>query len=238
VHVSSAFYRQWWFYFACLLAFAAIVYSVFRYRMQRILEMERLRTTISGDLHDEVGASLTSISIFSEMAKKSVAPLSKEAQYLERIGERSRESIEKMSDIIWSINPNNDSLQQMLIRMKNYTSEVSEAKDITVYWKEEGNLISAGLSIEQRKNFYLFFKEVVNNTIKHAAAKNIWIELLVFQNIILLNLKDDGKGFNTDAVSQGQGLKSMYRRAGILQGKIKISSEQDKGTTVQLEFVY
>ena len=82
------------------------------------------------------------------------------------------------------------------------------------------------------------FKEVINNTIKHATAKNIWIELLVFQNIILLNLKDDGKGFNTDAVSQGQGLKSMYRRAGILQGKIKISSEQDKGTAVQLEFVY
>jgi signal transduction histidine kinase len=183
VHVSDPFYTKWWFYFICLFALAAIVYIVFRYRLQRALEMERLRSTISGDLHDEVGASLTSISIFSEMAKKSVAPLSNEAQYLERIGERSRESIEKMSDIIWSINPNNDSLQQMLIRMKNYASEVSEAKNITVLWKEEGNLAYAGLSVEQRKDFYLFFKELMNNAIKHAVAKNIWIELIAFRNI-------------------------------------------------------
>ena len=87
------------------------------------------------------------------------------------MGDYSRDSLEKMSDIIWSINPDNDNLQQTLVRMKNYATKVAEAKDVAMNWKEEGNLAKAQLSMEQRKHFYLLFKEVMNNAIKHAAAK-------------------------------------------------------------------
>lgn len=238
VHVSTRIYKRWWFPLVSLMVIAGILHFIFRYRLQQALKMERLRTTISGDLHDEVGASLTSISIFSEMAKKLVLPHSKEEQYLTRIGERSRESIEKMSDIIWSINPNNDSLQQMLIRMKNYASEVSEAKEIIVHWIETGDLTSPVLSFEQRKNFYLFFKEVMNNAIKHSHAKNIRVELIAGHNSIVLIQADDGKGFDSSASLAGNGLKSMHRRAELLHGTFKITSEPGKGTSVQLSFRY
>jgi ligand-binding sensor domain-containing protein len=238
VNVNTAFYKQWWFYLICIVAASVILYVIFRYRLQQALRMERMRSTISGDLHDEVGASLTSISIFSEMAKKSVPPHSKEAEYLQRIGDRSRDSIEKMSDIIWSINPQNDNLQQMLIRMKNYASEVTEAKDLAMNWNEEGKLSVAGLNMEQRKHFYLVFKEMMNNVIKHAAAKNINIHIIATANQIFLQIKDDGKGFDTGISLPGNGLKSMQRRADLLNGNINISSEKEKGTTVRLEFRY
>jgi signal transduction histidine kinase len=226
-------------FIAGAFVFFAIGFLLWRnYRVNRIIALYNMRSSISADLHDEVGASLTSISIFSEIAKKSASPLSKEAGYLERIGERSRDSIEKMSDIIWSINPENDTLEQMLVRMKNYATEVAEAKDIVVHWTDKGNLADTRLRMEQRKNFYLLFKEVINNAIKHAAAKNICIQILAAEKTISLIIEDDGKGFNTGYPTLGNGLKTIHTRARFLQGKILVSSEKEKGTAVNLQFPF
>lgn len=238
IKVESAFYTRWWFFLVIGLAAVALIYAMIRYRILQLLKLERMRSTISSDLHDEVGASLTSISIFSEMAKKTTLPLSKEEQYLQRIGERSRESIEKMADIIWSINPNNDSLEQMLVRMKNYTTEVAEAKDIAIYWEETGSSSHALLSMEQRKNIYLFYKEAVNNIIKHADAKNIYIQLQSFKNNLTLTIKDDGKGFDINIANEGNGLKNMKRRAGLIKGTIDIASADKNGTSIHLNIPY
>ena len=154
IFVQTAFYKKWWFYALCLLMAAAAVYALFRYRLHQALKVERMRTAISSDLHDEVGASLTSISLFSEMARQSSLPAHKKEEYIQRIGERSRESIEQMSDIIWSINPENDNLQQMLIRLKNYAIEVTETRGINLHWNQSGKFSLLKLSMEQRKNFY------------------------------------------------------------------------------------
>ena len=237
VNVSSPFYSQWWFYLICIIMIALIGYIIFQYRLQQSLRIERMRSNISSDLHDEVGATLTAISIISEMAKKLVSPFSKEGDYLRRIGDRSRDSIEKMSDIIWSINPDNDNIEQMLIRMKNFATEMAEAKEIAVNWTGEGDLTVLHLNMEQRKHFYLLFKEIMNNSIKYADAKKIDIRLTVNGNHICLQVKDDGKGFNMANVSRGNGLKNLHHRAGLLKGSISIKSEEEKGTVVKLEFL-
>ena len=236
VHITmqSAFYKRWWFFLIIGLVTAAMVYTFFRYRLNKLLQLERMRTAISNDLHDEVGATLTSISIFSEMAKKTVLPLSKEDEYLQRIGDRSRESIDKMSDIIWSINPNNDSLEQMLVRMKIYTTELTEAKDIMIHWNETGDLPNTKLSMEGRKNIYLLYKEAVNNVIKHSCAKNIYILVQSFRNNLSLVIRDDGKGFDVNSANVGNGLKSIKRRAALLKGTIKIVSDNGCGTSIHL----
>jgi two-component system, NarL family, sensor histidine kinase UhpB len=143
-----------------------------------------------------------------------------------------------MSDIIWSINPDNDSLQQMLVRMKNYATEITEASDIAVHWTESGNLSASKLSMEQRKNFYLLFKEVMNNSIKHANACNISVNLSATSNLITMTIQDDGKGFDRQKIVFGNGIKSMERRAATLQGSIVIESAKTKGTRVQLVFRY
>lgn len=234
--IYPPFYTQWWFYALCISILAILIYVLFRYRVQQLLKLEKMRTVISGDLHDEVGASLTSISIFSEMARKSVAPASREEQYLKRIGDRSRESIEKMSDIIWSINPDNDSLQQMLVRMKNYATEISEASEVAIHWTESGNLAASKLSMERRKNIYLLFKEVMNNSIKHAASQNIFVHLSSFSNHIKMKIADDGKGFDKHQVNYGNGIKSIERRAAALKGSVTLQSSPGQGTSVLVEF--
>ena len=200
------------------------------------MKLEKMRTNISSDLHDEVGASLTSISIFSEMARKSARPDSAEAGLLQRIGERSRESIEKMGDIIWSINPENDSLQQMLVRMKNYAIEMTEATAVSMHWLETGNLHLRKLNMQQRKDLYLLFKEVINNVIKHARAKNVWVSLSCIGSTIQMTVKDDGCGFHVPAASAGNGLKNMHRRASNLNASFNIRSGAGEGTSVELKF--
>ncbi len=236
VYVATAFYKQWWFYGLAFLLTLAFFYALFRYRLRQALKVERMRTAISGDLHDEVGASLTSISLFSEMARQSKLPEHTKEEYLQRIGERSRESIEKMSDIIWSINPENDHLDQLLLRMKNYALEVSEARDIALQWNQSSKILHLKLSMEQRKDLYLFFKEAVNNAVKHAGAKNLRVNFSVNDSLVHMQISDDGKGFDVNAAFTGNGLKNMQRRAGQLNGEIRIISGQPEGTMVELQF--
>ncbi len=214
------------------------MYLLFRYRLQQALRVERMRALISSDLHDEVGASLTSISLFSEMARQPAASLQKREEYLSRIGERSRDSIEKMGDIIWSINPENDTLQQMLVRMKNYATEIAEAKDIVLHWTESGNLAAAKLSMEQRKNVYLLFKEAVNNAVKHSGAKNIYLQFGADAHKINIAIKDDGRGFDLTSKSEGNGLKNMQRRASLLHATTNINTAPGKGCTVNLQVTF
>lgn len=236
LHVQTAFYKQWWFYILCILFVTAIVYALFRYRLQQILNVERMRTAISSDLHDEVGASLTSISLFSEMARQSKLPEQKKEEYLQRIGERSRDSIEKMGDIIWSINPENDNLKEMLVRMKNYAVEVTEARDINLEWQEQGNFNQSKLTMQQRKNFYLVFKEAINNSVKHGEARNLEVLLEIRNEQIKMHIRDDGRGFTVGQAPAGNGLKNMERRGSELGGTVSITSIPGKGTTVILVF--
>ena len=235
--VQTAFYRQWWFYLLCALVVVAILYALFRYRLQQALKVEWLRAAISSDLHDEVGASLTSISLFSEMARQSAIPANKKEEYLQRIGERSRESIAQMSDIIWSINPEHDSLPQLLIRMKKYTTDLTEARNIELQWIQSGNFSAIKLGMDRRKNFYLFFKEAVNNAVKHAGAKNIEVSVHVKGQRITMQIVDDGSGFDASQAPKGNGLKNMKRRAAQLSAATGLDSASGKGTKVWLEFV-
>ncbi len=195
-----------------------------------------MRTSISSDLHDEVGATLTSISLFSELAKQSVNSNTRAEQYLHRIGERSRDSIEKMGDIVWSINPENDSLQQMLVRMKNYANEICETTNCAVNWNDNGNITSLKLSMSQRKNFYLLFKEAITNAAKYSGAKNITVQLSAGSKLISLKVIDDGKGFSFESIKPGNGIKNIRHRAKLLNGTATIESFPGKGTTVYVQF--
>lgn len=232
--VGTAFYRQWWFYALCTLLCVSIGYAFYRYRIRQLLRFEKMRSDISSDLHDEVGATLSSISLFSEMARQAEPANTKTEQYLKRIGERSRESIEKMSDIVWSIHPENDSLQQLLARMKNHVNELFEDRDVNVHW-QEGNLHHVKLNMQQRRNMYLLFKEAVSNAAKYAGAKNISILLQATDRTLVLQIKDDGRGFDFQQVRLGNGIRNMKQRAASLNASFEINSSLAEGTCVYLK---
>jgi ligand-binding sensor domain-containing protein/signal transduction histidine kinase len=236
VSVATPFFRKWWFIPLCALVVLGLAYALFRYRLKQLIRVENIRQSISSDLHDEVGASLSSISIFSEMARQSLGSGKKAEAYLFRIGERSRESIEKMSDIIWSINPDNDSMEQMLMRMKTFVNETVEGRGIEIHWHEGEGLKTLKLEMSQRKNFYLLFKEAFINSFKYASPENIDITLDVQHNTVFLEVKDDGKGFCMDTAKPGNGIRNMKQRALLLGGKTILQSAPGKGTLVSVSF--
>ena len=205
------------------------VYRIFRAR--QLLRLNDIRNKIAGDLHDDIGSTLNSISIYSEVAKK------KDEQHdeaLEMIGDASRKIIESMSDIVWTINPENDNFEKIIFRMTSLAYNLFRARNIEFTFHADEILNEKKLSIEERRNFYLIFKEAVNNLVKYSNATHASITLTNENNRIKLRIRDDGVGFDTSKENAGNGLKNMKRRAEEMGAGFLIESKVGEGTRVEL----
>ncbi len=236
ITITPPFWKTWWFISLCEVLVAAAIYLFYRYRLQKALELERMRTNISSDLHDDVGATLSSISIFSQTAKQlDQTNPQRSAEIIERIGERSRQMLENMSDIVWSINPANDSLEKMLLRMRSYTTEILESKNIVLKWQQPVEISAVELNMLMRKNFYLFFKEAINNIAKYSYAENAVISLDIAKHSLQLIIKDDGIGYDPQNVQKGNGLTTMQQRSEMLKGKLTMRTNKNTGVEILLQ---
>lgn len=211
------------------------ILSVNRYRVinrtKRQVELERMRNTIARDLHDDIGSALSSINILSQVA---LSEKDGNAQtYLQRIGDQSTRMMEDMGDIVWSINPRNDSMNQIITRMREFAVEILESKNVECHFSEE---VEEGLTLDadQRKNLFLVFKESVNNAAKYSNARQIEIRLHQQDHALLLSVKDDGRGFDEREIKTGNGLRNMRERAKEINGTITLKSVVDQGTEVSL----
>jgi signal transduction histidine kinase/ligand-binding sensor domain-containing protein len=229
--IRPPFWRTWWFMLLVLLATGALLYAIHRYRLAQSLKLERLRTKIASDLHDEVGSSLTKISIYSELVQNGIHEKEK-ANYLQSIGSLSREVVSTMSDIVWSIDNNNDTLTELINRMKDFATEVLEAKGIDFEFmlhKTEGNKI---LEPIVRQSIYLIFKEAINNVVKHAEATHVKVSITT-QPHFELRIEDNGIGLVEQPAQSGNGLRNMKRRAESIGGTLTFLAKS--GTTVTLQ---
>jgi two-component system sensor histidine kinase UhpB len=225
--------NQFTFYFllAAFVSLLVIVAIVFKNRRQT--QLQNMRNSIADDLHDDIGSMLSSISIMSELAKKK-SPDS--VLLLESIGESTVTIQENMSDIVWAIKTGNDRFENVLQRMNQFASEILEVKNIELDFNSDASLSASRLSMEQRKNFYLFFKETVNNAVKHSDAKKMSICFIQKDQYAEMNIRDNGKGFDTSKIFNGNGMNSLKKRAAELKGDFKISSKANEGTVVELKF--
>jgi len=195
---------------------------------------ERLR--ISRELHDEVGATLSSISIFSQAAiqKNESGNIADSKSILEKIGETSREVMSELNDVVWLINPLNDNLQKIIQRISNYTVPLCRTRDIQFEIKND-LIENPALGIEKRKAVYLIMKEAINNSVKYAAAKKLAIQFEKKCESLHISVKDDGKGFDKNDSFAGNGLNNMRQRAKDIKGKIDINSASQHGTKIILQ---
>lgn len=229
-------WQRWWFVLGVLSLIGLTVYWAYRTRVQRLLEIERTRTRIATDLHDDIGTNLSKISLLSEIVKMQLADENEErSRMLQVIGEASRESVGAMSDIVWAINPKKDSLADMTRRMLSHTEEVFLEKDVKVKFNAPNDGKDTKLSMEIRRELYLIFKEAVNNVVKHSDCKTIEIDFESRKNDLCLRVKDDGKGFEANNPVMGNGLQNMKIRAERISAKIEIDSGIDNGTTVSVQ---
>ncbi|HEY6978810.1 MAG TPA: triple tyrosine motif-containing protein, partial [Chitinophagaceae bacterium] len=212
---------------------------------EQLVEKEKMneRLRISRELHDDIGSTLGSISIYSEVAKKHSGK-SDADEVLTKIGLASRELIEKMSDIVWSLNPNNESFEQLQNRMMTFAAMILTPQNILYDFIAGEQLKKLQLTSEQRKNIFLIFKEALHNIVKYAVCKKAGIMLNLHKNNLIMTIRDDGKGFDTSQDLQnmrvtatylgGNGIKNMNARANDMNAKISISSKINDGTIVQL----
>jgi signal transduction histidine kinase len=203
-------------------------------REERLRELEQVRRRIAADLHDDIGSSLTQISIFSEVLQQRIDKTNERvSEPLEFIASSSRELVDAMSDIVWAINPNKDFLSELSGKMRRFASDVFTARNIEFTYAAASSADIA-LGANLRREVFLIFKEAVNNIVKHAACNRVEIELNIENSEIRLSLRDDGRGFETAHQNGGHGLVNMNARANGLGGKLEIASGKTSGTIITL----
>lgn len=201
-------------------------------RTKRQVAMERMRNSIARDLHDDIGSTLSSINILSKVA---LLEKNGNAQnHLQRIGEQSARMMEDLGDMVWSVNPRNDSMSQVIIRMREFATEIFELKGIE-YKFNITTTEALTLTAEQRKNLFLIFKETVNNAAKYSRASLVEIDLEQKDQQLVLNVKDNGRGFDEKTVQTGNGLRNLRERAREINGNLVLKSVLHKGTEVELQ---
>jgi len=240
--VRPPFWRTWWFTSLAILTIFSAVYVLYRYRLAQLLKLERMRTRIAADLHDDIGASLSRIAIQSELVRRPVViPPADAERLLSEIGESARSLVDSMSDIVWSIDPGRDDLGSLVARVRQFALGILEPGGIALELSAPETAANAKLAPEVRRHLYLFFKEAINNIARHAACRNVSISMRLEGGRLDVEVKDDGRGFDgaEGAVSSspgrgGHGLPSMRVRAEHLGGILTVASTPGAGTTLRL----
>ena len=236
ISVNAPFWKRWWFY-AILAAMVSVgAYAWSRYRLQQALKLQAVRNRIASDLHDEVGSSLSSITIGSQLATQLSSSENEQVKNLmARIGETSSESLRSMSDIVWAIDPKNDEGMALVKRMRRIAMELLESKGIEVSFSVSGGVEDLKLPMNARKEIVLIYKEAVHNVSKYSGASIVQVSLHRRNGTLAMSVKDDGKGFDVSLHPDGHGLGSMHRRATSLGSSLILMSAPGLGTLVGVE---
>ena len=212
--IAAPVWQRWWFLLLSFAVVAGMVYAAHRYHVTQAVALERVRTRIAADLHDDIGSSLSQIAILSEVA--SGADSTRNAEPLSRIASVAREMVDSMSDIVWAIDPRKDHFRDLAQRMRRWASDVFTGRNIEFSFQAPAEDLT--LDVEVRREVFLVFKEAVHNLVRHSGCTEASIDLRRQGDSLLLRVADNGKGLALDQVTQGQGLASMKRRAARLGG--------------------
>jgi ligand-binding sensor domain-containing protein/signal transduction histidine kinase len=235
-------WQRWWFLTLAAAFLVGVVGLIYRYRVARLLELERVRTRIATDLHDDIGSSLSRIAILSEVVKQQTTMAKADAvETLTQVAETARGLVDTMSDIVWSIDPRRDDLHHVVLRISEFASDVLEAKGMAWDFQTPPELEKVKLSLDQRRHLYLIFKEAINNIVRHADCASVSLTITLADNHLRTEICDDGCGFVAPPLSegggqlrQGHGLENMHARAVQLGGRLQIESGPGQGTRVTL----
>jgi signal transduction histidine kinase len=204
--------------------------------MAQLREIERLRVQIAADLHDDVGARLTKVAMVTEFMDRETAPTDKSKSHVQNIAKTTREVIQAMDEIVWTINPKNDTLDNLANYIFQYAQEYFQNTGVRCRMDLPAQLPHYPFSTEDRHNLFMAVKEALNNVLKHARATEVKISLAVKDNDLRIVVTDDGCGFVLNgAHNGGNGLENMKERLARIGGRLDLESKQDGGTRVQMD---
>jgi len=225
-------------------------YAIHRYRLKEIQNQQRaqaemikqmqnsdkIRSQIARDLHDDLGATLSSVAMLSQAAKRQMTDASPQVnELLDLISANSQRTVATIRDIIWTTRPMNDSLDSIVTKMNIFASEMLDKKQVTCHFEIDPALENYNLPANQQYNFYMIFKEAINNVAKYAQATRVTIEIFSQDQQLHLHIQDNGVGFEPEAVrGSGNGLFNMEKRVEELGGHFAVQSSPTKGTNIVL----
>lgn len=199
---------------------------------ERLAELERVRRRIATDLHDDVGSSLTRISLLSEVVRRQVEGDLALVAPLASIADLSRELIDAMSDIVWAINPSKDHLSDLAQRMRHFVSDLCTARQINLRFHTPPADCDLAVGANLRREAFLLFKEAVSNMVRHSECSDAELEFRLEDDRLVLRVSDNGRGFDVPAARAGHGLRSMAQRTEALGGHLAVLSQPGHGTTL------
>jgi ligand-binding sensor domain-containing protein/two-component sensor histidine kinase len=234
--ISPPFWNTIWFYLLVAGVMGGVLFYLHRLRVQKLLHVEKVRNRLARDLHDDMGSTLSTINILSNIAlQQETCDDEKSKQYLKSISQSTHQMMEAMDDIVWSINPVNDSIGKIVARMKESAGSVLEPQQIDYHFEVDVSVLDLSLSMESRREIFLIFKESLNNVVKYAGCRLVTVKLSRKGPELNLIITDDGVGFKMplpDSAVRGNGLRNMQMRAGHVNGKLTVVSEPGKGTVI------
>lgn len=242
VVVLPFWYQTRWFRLMMFLLVAGSTYAFYRYRLQQGLKIEKLRGRIARDLHDEIGSSLSSISLYSASAKLVTKGNAKAEQILEKINANTTEMMEAMSDIVWAVNAGNDNIEDLANRLRTFAVMVTEAKKINLIFTDNNDIPNVLLNMEQRKNIYLICKEAISNAVKYSSCTLLSVGISAHNKHLHIIISDNGQGFFINKESSnslghsmgGNGLKNMRSRAEEIGASLTINSILNSSTQISV----
>ena len=222
-------YETWWF--TVLLALVAVGggYGLYRVRINQIYRQQKIRRDVASDLHDDIGSSLNSVKIFAHMAKAS--PL--QPEYIGNVVENLEHATMGLRDMIWVLDDKRDSVSDLLSRLALMAGRPAEAMGIAVHFEIADEIGHTVLAKPVKRNLFLITKECLNNSVKYAGCRNIWVKASLQSKKLTLSIKDDGRGFDTAATTEGYGLANIKSRANQINFSCVIGSDSS-GTEIIL----
>lgn len=228
--VLPPFWESWWFLAGAALMLGGLVLAGYRYQVGHMVEIERMRTRIACDLHDDVGSALSKIVILSEVARR--PGQTSAAAALDRIAETSREVLESVGDLVWAINARTEHLEDLIRRMRAFSTQVFEAQNVEFHFEAIDVPVEKAISPEVLRQVYLIFKEAVNNAARHSQCSRSAVSVVGSPSFLTLTVSDNGKGFTPTIGHDQHGIASLKTRAAALKGEISWSFQT--GTEVTL----
>jgi signal transduction histidine kinase len=250
--VLRYFWQTWWFItlagLSLMVSVGGAVRIVEKRKLQRRLKhleqertLERERTRIAQDLHDEMGAKLCRISFLSEHARRGDLPPNELQDQITSISDASREVLHSLDEIVWVVNPQNDTLEHVASYIGQYALEYFQMTSIQCELDIPAQLPSHPLSSQMRHHLFLATHEALTNILKHSGATRAKISMVSGNAVFEINISDDGKGFNSlanklksesPATASGDGLSNMCQRLADIGGHCSIESAPGQGTNI------
>jgi ligand-binding sensor domain-containing protein/signal transduction histidine kinase len=248
VSVLPPFWRKWWFVTSVLLAVLFLivgsVYYVSTQRLHRQLEglrqqqaLEKERARIARDIHDQVGASLTQVSLLGEMVESDKDEPKEVEAHGRQISQTARETARSLDEIVWTVNPSNDTLDGLINYVCKYAQDYFSVAGLRYRLDAPPQLPATPISPEVRHNVFLASKESITNIVKHARATSAWIKLRLDPGVFTLEIQDDGRGpagMDAKAAQSRNGVRNMRKRLEDIGGTFTIGPALERGTIVRL----